>query len=86
MEKKFTMENDVGILVNYTILAVMNDYVVYTNYMPSDNELGIRLLAGKLVSKDPIEVKRIPLAEQKEVIEEFKMAIITSGRTIRRVK
>ncbi len=86
MEKKFTMENDVGILVNYTILAVLNDYVIYTNYMPSDNELGIRLLAGKLASKDPIKVKRIPLAEQKEVIDEFKMAIITSGRTIKRAK
>lgn len=86
MQKKFTMENDVGIMVNYTVLARMNDYIVYTNYMPSDNELGIRLLVGELVSEDPFELKRVPLAEQKEVIEEFKMAIITSGKKIRRSK
>ena len=86
MQKKFTMENDVGINVDYTVLARLNDYIVYTNYMPSDNELGIRLLVGELVSEEPFELKRVPLAEQKEVIEEFKMAIITSGKKIRRVK
>ena len=86
MQKKFTMENDVGIMVNYTVLARLNDYIVYTNYMPSDNELGIRLLVGELVSEEPFELKRVPLAEQKEVIEEFKMAIITSGKKIRRSK
>jgi len=86
MKKKFTMENDVGIDVIYTVLAKLNDYIVYTNYMPSDNELGIRLFVGKLVSEDPFEIKKVSLAEQKPIIEDFKMAIITSGRKIRRVK
>ena len=85
MQKKFKMENDVGIEIDYTILGKVDDYIVYTNYMPSDNELGIRLLVGKLVSEEPFEIKKVPLAEQKPIIEDFKMAIITSGRKIRRV-
>ncbi|MBQ4031754.1 MAG: hypothetical protein II625_08375 [Bacilli bacterium] len=86
MQKKFTMENDVGIPINYTVLGKMDDYIVYTNYMPSDNELGIRLLVGKLVSEDPFEVKKVSNTEAKPIIEDFKMAIITSGKKIRRVK
>lgn len=86
MQKKFTMENDVGIEVNYTVLGVLDKYVVYTNYMPSDNELGIRLLVGKLVNEDPLQIERVPIAEQKPIIDQFKMAIITSGKKIRRVK
>ena len=85
MQKKFTMENDVGIEVDYTVLGKLDEYIVYTNYMPSDNELGIRLLVGKLVSEDPFEIKRVPIAEQKPIIDQFKMAIITSGKKIRRV-
>ena len=85
MEKKFTMENDVGIEVNYTVLGRLDDYIIYTNYLSSDNELGIRLLVGKLESEEPFIVKRVPLAEQKPIIEQFKMAIIARGRKIRRV-
>ncbi len=85
MEKKFTMENDVGIEVNYTVLAQLGEYLIYTNYMPSDNELGIRLLVGRVVEENPLKLERVPIAEQKEIIEEFKMAIITSGKKIRRV-
>jgi len=86
MEKKFTMENDVGIEVNYTVLAQLGEYLIYTNYMPSDNELGIRLLVGRIINENPLELARVPIAEQKEIIEEFKMAIITSGKKVRRVK
>ncbi len=85
MQKKFTMENDVGIEINYTILGKMDNYIVYTNYMPSDNELGIRLFVGKLESEDPFLIKKVSISEQKPIIEQFKMAIITSGRKIRRV-
>jgi len=86
MKKKFTMENDVGIQVNYTVLGRHDDYIIYTNYMPSDNELGIRLLVGKLISEEPFKIERLPLSKEKEIIEEFKLAIITTGRKIRRVK
>ncbi len=79
------MENDVGIEINYTILGKMDNYIVYTNYMPSDNELGIRLFVGKLESEDPFLIKKVSISEQKPIIEQFKMAIITSGRKIRRV-
>lgn len=77
MVKTFTMENDVGIDVNYTILGVSKNnedrYVVYTNYMPSDNEFGFRLLASKLVSEEPFIVERITRAKEKEIIEFFKL-------------
>lgn len=87
--KKFTMLNDVGIEVNYTILGISSGeqnkkYVVYTNYMPSDNELGYRLLAGELVSEEPFEVKRISLAKQKEIVDSFIMEIISLGKQIKR--
>ena len=85
MQKKFTMENDVGIKINYTVLGKLDSYVIYTNYMPSDNELGIRLFVGKLESEDPFVVKKVSISEQKPIIEQFKMAIITSGKKIRRV-
>lgn len=86
MEKKFTMENDVGIEVNYTILARTDDYVVYTNYMPSDNELGVRLLVGKIISEEPLKIEKVRLAEQKKIVDEFTMAMIASGKKIRRVR
>ena len=61
--KKFKMLNDVGIEVNYTVLGITSNdkddkFVVYTNFMPSDNEFGYRLLAGKLVSEEPFEVRK----------------------------
>ena len=87
--KKFTMLNDVGIEVNYTVLGITssdNDekFVVYTNFMPSDNEFGYRLLAGKLVSEDPFEVKRISLAKQKELVDSFRLELVKSGKKIKR--
>ena len=88
--KKFTMLNDVGIEVNYTVLGITNGdtnkekYVVYTNFMPSDNELGYRLLAGQLVSEEPFEVKRISLAKQKDIIDSFVIELVNSGKTIKR--
>lgn len=87
--KKFTMLNDVGIEVNYTVLGVTegekeDKYVVYTNFMPSDNELGYRLLVGKLVSTEPFEIKRVSMAKQKEISESFIIELINSGKKINR--
>lgn len=77
MIKTFNMENDVGIEIKYTVLGVSRDgehrYVVYTNYMPSDNEFGFRLNASELISEDPFQVKRITRAKENEVIEYFKL-------------
>ena len=84
MKKSFKMENDIGIVVNYTVLGVTDDYVVFTNYMPSDNEFGIRIMAGKIISQDPFEVKRLNIQKEKEIVEEFKMELISTGKkTIR---
>lgn len=88
-KKSFVMENDVGIEVKYTILGVSpadskERYVVYTNFMPSDNELGYRLMAGKLVSEDPFLVSKLSTKEQKSIIEDFKIEIIKSGKKIKR--
>lgn len=87
--KKFTMLNDVGIEVNYTVLGITTGtnnkkYVVYTNFMPSDNELGYRLLASELVSEESFEVKRISMAKQKEIVDSFIIEVINSGKHIKR--
>jgi hypothetical protein len=89
MNKKFTMLNDVGIEVNYTVLAITEwdkdeKYVIYTNFMPSDNELGYRLLVGKLVDEENFELKRVSLAKQKEVIDSFIFEMVSSGKKINR--
>lgn len=79
MEKTFVMKNDIGIDVNYTILATLQlekDYVVYTNYLPSDNELGIRLFVGVLESTKPIVVKKVSKKEEKSILEDFKMQVL----------
>ena len=84
MKKTFKMENDVGIVVNYKVLGMTDEYVVFTNYMPADNEFGIRIMAGKIISLDPFEVKRLSIQREKEIVEEFKMELINTGKkTIR---
>jgi hypothetical protein len=52
--------------------------------MPSDNELGYRLLVGKLVDEENFELKRVSLAKQKEVIDSFIFEMVSSGKKINR--
>ena len=80
MKKSFKMENDVGIVVNYKVLGITDDYIVFTNYMPADNEFGIRIMAGRIISQDPFEVKRLSIQKEKEIVEEFKMELINQGK------
>ena len=87
MKKKFRMKNDVGIDVDYTVLGIFKDkknYVIYTNYLPADNEFGIRLLVGELINDDPIDIKRLSLKEQKDISELFIKEMLLNGRTIRK--
>lgn len=90
MKKKFKMENEVGILVEYTVLAVTEEsditYVIYTNYFPSDNELGVRLFAGKLVDTISYRVSKISKEKEKKLIEAFMLEMIKTGKKIKRVK
>ena len=89
MKKKFRMKNDVGIDIDYTVLGVIKNkknYVVYTNYLPADNEFGIRLLVGELIWDEPIDIKKLPLKDQKEISELFIKEMLMSGRTIRKNK
>lgn len=78
-KKTFMLENDIGIEIKYTVLGIADSddkYVVYTNYLPSDNEFGIRLFASKLISEEPFKVEKISRAKEKEVIEDFKVQLI----------
>lgn len=82
MEKTFKMENDIGIEINYTILGITNEedkYAVFTNYLPSDNEIGIRLFAGKVVSEEPLKIEKISKKKEKEIVDEFKTELIKLG-------
>lgn len=90
MKKKFKMENEVGILMEYTVLAVTEEsdttYVIYTNYFPSANELGVRLFAGKLVDTISYRVSKISKEKEKKLIEAFTLEMIKTGKKIKRVK
>ena len=73
------LENDIGIEIKYTVLGITSTddkYVVYTNYLPSDNEFGIRLFASKLISEEPFKVEKLSKVKEKEVIEAFKVELI----------
>lgn len=88
MKKSFSMENDVGLIVKYTILGITDideKYVIYTDYFPSENELGIRLYAGRLVDEKNFKVEKIKSKKQKELIDAFIAEVVSSGRKIRRV-
>ncbi len=88
MKKKFKMANDVGIEVNYTVLGIISnngkDYVLYTNGLPADNKFGKRILAGLLVNEEPIDIKKLRIKEEKEIVELFIEQVIESGKTIRK--
>ena len=81
MKKKFQMENEVGISVCYTVLASCKEdnkeYVIYTNYLPSENELG---------DKGNFKVAKISKEKESKLIDNFIIEVVTSGKKIRRVK
>lgn len=89
MKKTFEMENELGLNMTYTVLGLdssgKDKFVIYTNYLPSDNELGVRLFAGKVSCDNPFTVEKVAEKKQKELIEAFKVEIISSGKKIRRV-
>ena len=74
MKKSFVMKNDIGIDVNYRILAQIDDevkYLVYTDHMPAGNVLGIRLLAGEVKNENPLIVEHLRIRDEKRIIEDF---------------
>lgn len=87
MKTHFTMENDVGIEVEYTVLAVLTnngkDYVIYTNHLPADNKLGKRILVGELICVEPLDIKRLFRSEEKEIKELFISEVLASGKIIK---
>ncbi len=77
MSSTFRKLNDVGIEVKYTIIAYYDkNYVIYTNYMPANNFMGIRLFAGKVESDNPLVVVDISKKEEKEILDNFKMQVL----------
>lgn len=74
MKKSFVMKNDIGIDVNYRILAQIDDevkHIIYTDHMPADNVLGIRLLAGEVKNENPLIVEHLRIRDEKRIIEDF---------------
>ena len=88
MKKHFRALNDVGIEMNYTVLSYVNredkSYVIYTNNMPSDNELGVRILVSEIISEEPFEVKRANYKLEKEITDEFIMEMIRTGKELKK--
>ncbi len=90
MRKTFDAINDVGIQVRYTILAITEEkkekYVIYTNFISSDNELGVRLMAAKVLNEETFEIEKISKKKENELLESFIMEMISSGKKIKRVR
>lgn len=90
MRKKFKIENDVGIEVEYTLLGVLSNngknYVVYTNHLPADNQFGKRVLAGELISEEPLNIKKLRKKEEKEITDLFIGEVLSTGKTIKKNK
>ncbi len=88
MKKSFRALNDVGIEMNYTVLSYAKrdskNYVIYTNNMPSDNDLGVRILVSEIVNEEPFEIKRINNKLEKEITEEFIMEMIRTGKELKK--
>lgn len=88
MKKSFRALNDVGIEMNYTVLSYAKrdnkNYVIYTNNMPSDNDLGVRILVSEMVNEEPFEIKRINNKLEKEITEEFIMEMIRTGKELKK--
>lgn len=78
MKRSFIMENEIGIKVKYNILARIDGkkkYIIYTNYMPADNVLGVRLLAGVVISEEPFCVKELRKREEVKIVDDFLMQV-----------
>jgi len=76
-KKTFIMKNDIGIDIKYTILAyTKDDIIIYTDYMPSDNIMGIRLMSGKIIDEDTFQIQRLSKKEEKDIIDEFQMKVL----------
>ncbi len=90
MRKTFDAINDVGIQVRYTILAITEEkkekYVIYTNFISSDTELCVRLMAAKVLNEETFEIEKISKKKENELLESFIMEMISSGKKIKRVR
>ncbi len=88
MKKSFRALNEFGIEMNYTVLSYAKrdskNYVIYTNNMPSDNDLGVRILVSEIVNEEPFEIKRINNKLEKEITEEFIMEMIRTGKELKK--
>jgi hypothetical protein len=88
VKKSFRALNEFGIEMNYTVLSYAKrdskNYVIYTNNMPSDNDLGVRILVSEIVNEEPFEIKRINNKLEKEITEEFIMEMIRTGKELKK--
>lgn len=81
MKNTFMKKNNIGIDIKYSILARYDDdYVLYTDYMPSNSSIiGIRLFVGKVVDKDKMIVEKVTKEEEKEILDNFEMHIMQTS-------
>lgn len=88
MKKSFKALNDVGIEMNYTVLSYAKrdgkNYVIYTNNMPSDNDLGVRILVSEIINEEPFEIKRLNHQLEKDITDDFVMEMIRTGKELKK--
>lgn len=59
-ESTFRMKNDIGVEIEYTEIGRINlgkDYILYTDFVPEDNNVGFRIFTAELTKEGLVEIK-----------------------------
>ena len=75
--ESFYKKNDLGVSIEYTIVSYYeeepNNYVIYTDFVESDNDMGIRLFVSQVTDDELIDIS----VEEQERIKQLFLKTIT---------
>ncbi len=75
--ESFYKKNDLGVSIEYTIVSYYeeepNNYVIYTDFVESDNDMGVRLFVSQVTDDELIDIS----AEEQERIKQLFLKTIT---------
>ena len=75
--ESFYKKNDLGVSIEYTIVSYYeeepNNYVIYTDFVESDNDMGVRLFVSQVTDDELIDIS----VEEQERIKQLFLKTIT---------
>ena len=70
--ESFYKKNDLGVSIEYSIVSYYeeeeNKYVIYTDFVESDSDMGVRLFVSKVTDDSLVD---IPKEEEDRIIQLF---------------